>query len=90
MRGLNQLIAALGLILLAPIGLQLVQGTLTFRDAAIRAAALFAGVVVARKMPAATVSTTPTLVAAAETDEDLVPVDATVRTRQDRDDHEER
>jgi len=47
---LRQLTAALGLILLIPIGLQLIGGTVSPTDAAIRAAALFVGVVVARRL----------------------------------------
>ena len=47
---LKRLVAAMGLLLMVPLGYQLVVGSLTPTDAAIRATALFVGVVLARKV----------------------------------------
>lgn len=47
---LKRMIATVGLLLMFPIGLQLVQGTLTPRDAAVRAAAVFAAVWIGRSL----------------------------------------
>jgi hypothetical protein len=47
---LRRLIATIGLILMAPIGLQLVSGTLTARDAAVRAGVVFASVWIGRSL----------------------------------------
>jgi hypothetical protein len=49
---LKRLAATAGLALMIPIGLQLIEGTLTPVDAARRAGALFVAVVIARKMAA--------------------------------------
>lgn len=46
---LKRLVAIIGLLLMMPIGYQLIMGTVTPTDAAIRAGALFVGVVMARK-----------------------------------------
>jgi hypothetical protein len=45
---LKRMIAVVGLVLMIPLGLQLVQGTLTPSDAAFRGVALFVAVVVGR------------------------------------------
>jgi hypothetical protein len=47
---LKRMIATVGLLLMFPIGLQLVQGTLTPRDASVRAAAVFAAVWIGRSL----------------------------------------
>jgi len=47
---LKRLIAVMGLILMIPLGLQLVQGTLTPSDAAVRGAALFVAVLFGRAL----------------------------------------
>ncbi|MGF1666983.1 MAG: hypothetical protein ACFCVC_12015 [Acidimicrobiia bacterium] len=49
---LKRMIATVGLLLMFPIGLQLVQGTLTPNDAAIRAAAVFVAVWIGRSLAA--------------------------------------
>ncbi|MDH4117541.1 MAG: hypothetical protein OEX04_21100 [Acidimicrobiia bacterium] len=49
---LKRLIAFVGLILMVPLGLGLVSGSLTPGDAGMRAAALFVTVMVARKLAA--------------------------------------
>jgi hypothetical protein len=49
---LKRLVAVLGLLLMLPLGYGLVTGSLSPEDAGLRAAALFIGVVVARKMTA--------------------------------------
>jgi hypothetical protein len=46
----KRLVAAAGLLLVVPIALQLISGTITPFDAGIRALVLFAGVVVARRL----------------------------------------
>ena len=47
---LKRLVAILGLLLMLPLGYGLVTGTLSPEDAGMRAAALFIGVVIARKL----------------------------------------
>jgi hypothetical protein len=66
---LKRMIATVGLLLMFPIGLQLVQGTLTPADAAVRAAAVFAAVWIGRSL-AALAPGGPTVLLPAE------PVDA--------------
>jgi hypothetical protein len=46
----KRLVAIAGLLLVIPIALQLVQGTITPLDAGIRAMVLFGGVLVARRL----------------------------------------
>jgi hypothetical protein len=62
----KRLAAVLGLLLMAPIGLQLVTGTLTPADAAVRAAGVFVFVVVSRLL-LGRVPTAPRVVVAAPT-----------------------
>jgi hypothetical protein len=47
---LKRMIATMGLLLMVPIGLQLVSGTLTPRDAAVRAGGVFMAVLVGRSL----------------------------------------
>lgn len=47
---LKRLIAAMGLFLMLPLGYGLVTGSVTPQDAGMRAAALFVGVLIARKV----------------------------------------
>ena len=46
----KRMVAAAGLLLVVPIAVQLISGTITPFDAGIRAMVLFAGVIVARRL----------------------------------------
>jgi hypothetical protein len=47
---LKRIVAGMGLGLMVPLGLGLVSGSLTATDAAVRAVALYGGIIVARKL----------------------------------------
>ena len=62
----KRLIAIAGLVLVIPIALQLVSGTITPLDAGIRALVLFGGVLIARRL--ANLTPRPLLVVDADTE----------------------
>ena len=64
----KQLVAVVGLLLVVPIALQLVSGTITPPDAGVRAMVLFAGVLVARRL--ANLAPRPLMVVASDPDAD--------------------
>jgi hypothetical protein len=84
---LARVVAGIGLILMVPLAVQLVQGTLTSTDAAVRAVALLVGAAVARALLTSIPGRTE-VVAPGGSGDDTGPlaVDATVTTGRRRTD----
>ncbi len=64
----KRMVAATGLLLVIPVAVQLISGTITPLDAGIRALVLFGGVIVARRL--ANFTPSPVMVIATDPDSD--------------------